>query len=90
MSSSDTPNASAEPLMGRERLEGALTSQASHAPPATTTAYHGVAPPTTHSGAALGGLGTHGLAVGGLRQRHLVGGVVHGGRVDGDHVNLTV
>ena len=81
---SDTPNTSAEPRRWpRERLEEALTSHTSHVPPATTTACHGIAPPTIHSGAALGGLGTHGLAVGGLRQRHLVGGVVHGGRVDG-------
>ena len=74
----------------RERPKEALTSHASHVPPATTTAYHGIAPPTTHSGAALGGLGMHGLAGGGLRQRYLVGGVVHGGGVGGDHVNLTV
>ena len=40
----------------QERPEEALTSYASHVPPATTTAYHGIAPPTTHSGAALGGL----------------------------------
>ena len=59
-------------------------------PAAITTTYHGIAPPTTRSGDALGGLGTHGVAGGGLRQRHLVGGVVRGGGVGGDDVNLTV
>ena len=65
----------------RERPKEALTSRASHMPAAITTTYHGIAPPTTRSGAALDGLGTHGSADGSLRQRHLVGGVFRSGGV---------
>ena len=88
MSSSDTPNATPEPSVAPGTPKEALTSRASHTPHATTTVHYGIAPPTTHSGAALGGLGTHGSADGGLRQRHLVDGVVHGGGVGGDDVNF--
>ena len=35
--------------------------RASHTPPATTKAYHGLAPTTTRFGAALDALGTQGF-----------------------------
>ena len=65
----------AEPSLAPEQQRPSLAA-AAHAPPTPTTATHGLAPRTTHSGAALGGLGTHGSAGGGRRQRHLVIGVV--------------
>ena len=88
MSSSDTPNASPEPSVAPGTPKEALTSRASHTPHATTTVHYGIAPPTTHSEAALGTLGRHGAAGGGLRQRRLVDGVVRGGGVGGDGVNF--
>ena len=55
------------------------TSRAARATLTRTTAHHGLSPRTTHSRFALGGLGPHGSARGGLRQRHLVVGAVVGG-----------
>ena len=71
--------------VGGPRAAEAITGRAAHAPPTPPTAHHGLAPRTTHSGAALGGLGTHGSAGGGRRQRHLVVGVVGGGGGGGGH-----
>ena len=50
-----------------------------------TTAHHGLAPPTTCYGATLGVLGTLSSAGSGMRQRHLVAGVVGGGGAGGVH-----
>ena len=61
------------------------TSRAAHATLTRTTAHHGLSPRTIHSRFALGGLGPHGSARGGLRQRHLVVGAVVGGGGGGDH-----
>ena len=63
----------------------AITGRADRAPPTPTMAHHGLSPRTTHSRFALGGLGPHGSARGGLRQRHLVVGAVVGGGGGGDH-----
>ena len=71
--------------VGGPRAAEAITGRAAHAPPTPPTAHHGLAPRTTHSGAALDGLGTHGSAGGGRRQRHLVVGVVGGGGGGGGH-----
>ena len=50
----------------RPQAAEAIIGRAAHAPPTPTTATHGLAPRTTHSGAALGGLCAH-TSVGGGR-----------------------
>ena len=70
-----------------EALAGAMVASTSRAARATltrTTAHHGLSPRTIHSRFALGGLGPHESAHGGLRQRHLVVGAVVGGGGGGD------
>ena len=65
-----------------EALAGAMVASTSRTARATltrTTAHHGLSPRTIHSRFALGGLGPHESARGGLRQRHLVVGAVVGG-----------
>ena len=59
-------------------VQGALAGSAPPATLALTTAHHGLAPPTTCYGATLGVLGTLSSAGSGMRQRHLVAGVVGG------------
>ena len=54
-------------------------------PPAPSPANPGLTPLSTHPGAALRGLVTHGSAGGVRRQRHLVVGVVGGGGGGGGH-----
>ena len=66
-------------------MQGALAGSAPPATLALTTAHHGLAPPTTCYGATLGVLGTLSSAGSGMRQRHLVAGVVGGGGAGGVH-----
>ena len=61
------------------------TSRAARETLKRATAHHGLSSRTTHSGFAMSGLGPHGPARGGLRQRHLVVGAVVGGGDGGDH-----